>query len=551
MSYPLFHESGPRTAPDALTPDRFAAEFPGESDFVEFKQGVPETKVREAVAAFSNSDGGIVLLGVRDDGVPVGVPTDGETVAKVHRIVSGVRNTGRYDLRPLAVGDKEVLVLAVRRRREGFAQLPDGRILVRRGAMNVALFDTDLARFVTSRALVRFESTAVEATLADADPDLVTGVQAVYGWSGEHLADRLHEVGLLVEPDPGSQLTVAGSLYLLPRPADVLGKAYVEIFRYRADAPTYDLRTEISGPVDRQVEQTTAALMAELGTDVVVLGVRRHELPRIPQQVLREAVANAVAHRTYETAGQPVRVEVHPDRVVVRSPGGLPEPVTLENLREQNAARNLDTIRLLRRFRLAEGAGLGVDVMQDAMADALLEPPLFTADATHVQVVLRLGTTATPQERAWLAEIERRGDIRHADRLLLLHAARGETLTNTSARELLGADSTHARAALQRLRNQGLLAQSGQRGGAVYVLAADLGPPAGLGLSPAELGDVVVALAQRGPVTNEDVREHTRLDRAVATRLLTELVDAGRLVRHGERRGTYYTAATRTSGSPT
>lgn len=541
MSYPLFHESGPHEAPDVLTPDQFFVEFPGEGDHVEFKQGLPEAKVREAVAAFSNSDGGVVLLGVRDDGAPHGVPSDGETLARVHRIVAGVRNAGRYDLHALEVDGKDVLVLAVRRRREGFAQMPDGRVLVRRGAMNVALFDTDLARFVSARALVRFESTPVEAAFVDADPDLVAGVQAVCGWSGDHLADRLHEAGLLVDASEGSRLTVAGALFLLTRPADVLGKAYVEIFRYRADAPTYDHRIEVSGPVDQQVEQTTAALMAELGTDIVVLGVRRYELPRIPQQVLREAVANAVAHRTYETTGQPVRVEVHPDRVVVRSPGGLPEPVTLANLREQNAARNLDAIRLLRRFRLAEDAGLGVDVMQDAMADALLEPPVFTADATHVQVALRLGTTATPQERAWIAEIERRGDIRHTDRLLLLHAARGESLTNASARELLDMDSTHARAALRRLRDRGLLVQTGQRGGSAYALASGLGPPAGLGLSSAELGDVVVALAQQGPITNEDVRERTRLDRAAAVRLLTELVDAGRLVRRGERRGTHYT----------
>jgi len=83
--------------------------------------------------------------------------------------------------------------------------------------------------------------------------------------------------------------------------------------------------------------------------------------------------------------------------------------------------------------------------------------------------------------------------------------------------------------------------QTGQRGGAGYVLAPDLGPPSGLGLSPADRADVVVALASHGPITNEDVRERTRLDRAAAMRLLNTLVDAGRLVRTGERRGTHYT----------
>lgn len=541
MTYPIFHELGPRDLPMTLPPGQFRTEFPGESDHVEFKQGLPETKIREAVTAFSNSEGGVVLLGVRDDGAIQGISADGETLAKVHRIIAWVRNPGRYDLRPLLVGDKTVLVLAVHRRREGFAQMQDGRVMVRRGAMNTPLFDTDLARFVSSRALTRFEATPVEARLRAANPDLVEGVRSACGWSSQSLPVRLFEAGLTAAADDDAPMTVAGALYLLDRPADVLGKSYVEVFRYRANAPTYDRRYEIAGPIDQQVEQTTRALLDELGSDVVILGVHRHELPRIPPTVLREAVANAVAHRTYEATGQPVRIEIRPDRVVVRSPGGLPEPVTLANMREQNAARNVATIKLLRRFRLAEDAGLGVDVMQDTMDAALLEPPEFDADATHVQVTLRLGSAVTPQERAWIAEIEERGDIRPSDRVILLHAARGEVLTNAEVRDLLDVDSVHARAALQRLRDQGYLAQSGTRGGASYVLAQDLGPPAGLRLSPCELEHVVLALADEGRITNEDVRERLGLDRARVLALLTRLVDDGRLVRYGQRRGTYYT----------
>lgn len=165
------------------------------------------------------------------------------------------------------------------------------------------------------------------------------------------------------------------------------------------------------------------------------------------------------------------------------------------------------------------------------------------ADATHVEVVLRLGSAVTPQERAWIAEVEQRGEIRAQDKLLLLHAARGELLTNTSVRELLNIDSTHARAALQRLRDLGYLQQSGERGGASYLLAKELGPPAGIQLSATELEALVVALATDGRVTNEQVRSRTGLDRGQVLALLSRLVEKGRIMKHGERRGTYYTAA--------
>lgn len=541
MAYPLFHEAEPRPLPAAMARDWFSAEFPGEGQHLEFKQGMPEQKVREAVAAFSNADGGVILLGVSDDGQVHGLSVEGEAIARLHRTVASVRNPGRYETHELRVGDKGVLVLSVGRRREGFAQLPDGRILVRRGAMNTPLFDIELERFVSERSLTRFESTPVAVPLTRCAPALVERLRLVHGWSEDHLPERLSEAGLVDTAATEASLTVAGALYLLQRPADVLGKAYIEIFRYRGTSPTYDRRMEIDGPVDEQVERATEILMDELGAEVVVLGLRRHELPRVPREVLREVIANAVAHRTYEATGQPVRIEIRTDRVTVVSPGSLPEPVTLANLREQNAPRNNVVIRTLRRYGLAEDAGMGIDVIQDTMQAALLDPPQFAADSARVEVTLPLSSTVTPRERAWITEVEQRGDIRSGDRILLVHAARGEPLTNSSARELLGIDSVHARAALQRLCGQGFLVRHGDRGGAGYSLAVGLGPPAGLGMDENELRRIVLAMADEGRVTNEAVRSRTGLDRARALSLLTALVDEGELQRHGQRRGSYYT----------
>ena len=336
---------------------------------------------------------------------------------------------------------------------------------------------------------------------------------------------------------------MAGALYLLPEPRKVLGKTYVEVFRYRGEGPDYDRRVEITGPLPQQVERATAFVLEDVGHDLVVLGLRRHELPRIPEVVLREAVANAVAHRSYEAKGTAVRIEIRPDRVVVTSPGGLPEPVTVENIREQNAARNVDVIRTLRRFGLAEDAGRGVDVMQDEMAAHLLEPPEFADEGSSVTVTLRLAATVTAGERAWVGELEGRGDLVPRDRLLLVSAARGEVLTNSRAREVLGADSVAARLALQRLRDAGFLVQEGERGGAEYRVNPELGPPPGLRMTRTDVADLVLEMAREGPLTNAIVRGRTGLDRAEARILLSRLVAAGRLERHGERRGTRYVLA--------
>ena len=540
MAYPMFHPSCREPAPMVLDVVGFRRLFPGESRHVEFKQGASADRIIRAVTAFSNTDGGVILVGVAPDAAPVGTATDGEALARLHRAVGGVHDGGRYEITALPVGDRTVAVIAVARRREGFAQTPDGQVVVRRDAMNVALMGAQLGDFVTANMLTRFEMTPLDATLDDADPGQVERLAAAFGWSTD-LVERFVEHGMATRSGPRVRLTVAGALYLLSKPDHVLGKTYIEIFRYRDDVVlAEDKRFTVTGPLPVQVETAAARVVEEIGTDLVVLGLRRYELDRIPVRVLREAIANAVAHRVYEDNRRSVRIEIRPTRVRVSSPGPLPEPVTVENMREQNAARNLAVIGALRRYRLAEDAGRGVDLMQDIMAEQLLDPPQFIADEAAVTVDLPLTSTVSPSERAWIAEIENRGELKPNDRVLVVHAARGRVLTNTSARELLGVDSTHARAALRRLCDAGLLVREGTRAGARYVLATDINPPPGLRLSRTNLHDLVLDLARSSLVTNQLVRERLSVDRVEALRVLNELVEAGKLTRLGERRGAHY-----------
>lgn len=550
MSYPLFHPESGRPPVSTLAERELALEFPQEDRFVEFKEGFGQRRLQEAVVAFSNSDGGVILIGVRDDGLVKGVVPSGNREATLHQLVANLHNPGRYKVRHLTVEKRNIVVLTIQCRHEGFSQTPDGRVLVRRGASNTALMGRELSEFMARRTLVHFERTATAMPLRAADQDLLRELATAWGWSGDAVAERLREASLVTREDGEERLTVAGALYLTEQPHRVLGKTFVEIFRYRDDGPSYDRRIEVQGPLPTQVRETTRLVQAELGFDLVVVGLIRQQLPRLPEEVLREAIANAVAHRSYETAGASVRVEIRPDRVDIISPGGLPEPVTLENIREQCSARNNDVIRTLRRFKLAEDAGTGVDRMEDAMAANLLRPPLFKEPGgTAVSVTLWLETAVTKEERAWIDELELGGSLRASDRLLVVMAARGEALSNARAREILGVDHLAARKALQRLRDHGLLVQSGQRGGATYRISQVL-PGTRTQLDQDEIEKLVLEAAREAPLTNTSVRRLTGLDRSGALTLLARLVARGDLRRRGERRGAHYVRTLRTKPLP-
>lgn len=528
--------------PRQLTVGEFRQRFPAEDSKIEFKQGVSADRIAEAVVALSNTAGGIVLIGVRPDGAPVGTAVDGNARSRLHHLLGVVSQPGRYDLTTVAIGSLALLAIVVEPRREGFAQTSDGRVLVRRDAMNVALLGEELAHFVSRHALHRFERTPLNRQLQDADRGLLEELARAYGWTHD-VEDRLVDQGLAIQQGARCLLTVAGGLYLLPDPGTDLGKSYIEVFRYRDDGPVEDKRYSISGPLHRQVQEATRRVLEEIGHDVVVLGLHRYELDRLPAEVLREGVANAVAHRVYEDNRRAVRIEIRPDRVVITSPGPLPEPVRVETMREQNAARNVVIIAALRRFGLAEDAGRGVDLIQDRMGAELLDQPAFAADEASVTVTLPLTSVVLPTERAWVREVESRGELRGIDRVLLVHAARGSALTNASVRELLGVDSTHARTALQRLRDAGFLEQHGKKSGAHYLLSTDISPPAGLRLPRTDLRRLVLELAEQGPIANQAVRERFALDRTESLRLLKELVLAGQLRQVGSRRGTRYVRA--------
>lgn len=547
LSYPLFHPENPRDFPLAMSRDEFLQEFPHESQHVERKAGLGSRPIQDAVVAFSNAEGGVILIGVDDSGDIVGKELTQSTAETLHQAIAEVHSPGRYEVTQLFVDGLPVIVVPVSKRTEGFAQSSNGRVLVRRGPRNISLIGSELRDLLSSRALGHFEREPTDVPLDAVEPDALAVVSDAFGWnSDEEIADRLEERGLVKQQRREAKLTVAGCLLLLDSPRVVVSKAFIEVLRFREGAEEYDRRVEVDGPAFAQIREATRLVMDELGAELVVLGLYRHELARVPEVVLREAIANAVAHRSYELAGSAVRIEIRPDAVNIVSPGGFPEPVTVRNIRDTQAARNPDLITALRRMGLAEDVGRGVDVMQDTMMQELLDPPKFEDLKHAVRVTLPTHGAVSPRERAWIRELESRGHLAPKDRVLLVHAARGVALTNSSARKLLGVDSVHARQILRRLRDAGFLVQSGERGGASYHLSDSINPPLGFRMRRDELETFVAALAAERPLTNAIVREETGVDRVEALRLLESLVAQGELIRVGEKRGARYLMAGKT-----
>lgn len=107
-----------------------------------------------------------------------------------------------------------------------------------------------------------------------------------------------------------------------------------------------------------------------------------------PETALREAVVNALVHRDLSASarGTQVQIEMYPNRLVIRNPGGLFGPVTVDNLGEEgiSSARNATLIKILEDVPLpgetrtvCENRGSGIRAMLDSLLAAGMSPPEF------------------------------------------------------------------------------------------------------------------------------------------------------------------------------
>ena len=355
--------------------------------------------------------------------------------------------------------------------------------------------DDDLAVFYQGRQTESFDSTLVaDATMADLQPEAIADYRQSRAeanpdaeelrWSDE---DLLQSLGCIRRnpqgPNPEAwQPTVAG-LMLFGKPVAlrrcfpmmrvdyirVPGREWVPHPDRRFD--TIDLRD----PLLRLVRRAQAAILDDLpkGFALEEGDLQRRDTPAIPLRVIREALVNALMHRSYRSHS-PVQIIRYANRLEIRNPGFSLK--SQDHLGEPGSQlRNPKIAAALYDTRLAETKGSGIRVMRESMEQAGLTPPLFESDRGNDQFVARyffhhfLGA----EDIAWLAQFKDLHLSEDEAKALIVVREAG-ALNNGTYRELTKVDTLTASQALRRLRDAGLLAQKGRGSATYYVLTEKL-----------------------------------------------------------------------------
>lgn len=150
---------------------------------------------------------------------------------------------------------------------------------------------------------------------------------------------------------------------------------------------------EGKGRLDEQVTRSVGWFRS-LGRKEVYEGLYRKDIPLVPEEVLREALVNAVIHRDYTLTGSQVLLEVFSDRICVTSPGALPNHMTVEQARSGGAPRSRNEMMANAMVvrQLMERRGRGWLLMRHGMREFNGSEPELISDAENrfTRVTLRL-----------------------------------------------------------------------------------------------------------------------------------------------------------------
>jgi ATP-dependent DNA helicase RecG len=194
------------------------------------------------------------------------------------------------------------------------------------------------------------------------------------------------------DPGAGEHYATAAGIVLLARdPSAIFPQCRILADAYRNTEPDGkpDDYENICGPMPTAINRATAFIERNTRHPMRIVGLNRVRLDEYPDEALREALVNAVAHRRYEDAGRKIILEVFADRVVISSPGLPPAPITLPSLRSgkyRPCSRNPVLAQCLSYFHRIEERGSGFRRMRDQMLDHGLDRPSLSTNTGYFQV---------------------------------------------------------------------------------------------------------------------------------------------------------------------
>jgi ATP-dependent DNA helicase RecG len=337
--------------------------------------------------------------------------------------------------------------------------------------------------------------------------------------------------------------------------------------RLRTLVPTHEVLFQVMDGTRVKVNEGSRAALIEIveWLDLLARGVNTEQefneglfrigIARVEVDALREAINNALVHRDYARPG-PVRVCWQKDDLIISNPGGFVEGVNLSNLlTTEPRPRNPVLADAFKRLGLVDRTGRGVDMIYTSLLRFGRPAPDYSQSMPDL---VKLSISTEPADLAFVRMVLREEQRQNrqplpAETLLILTQLREHRrLGATQLADVLQTSAVQASRLLEPLVELGLITAHGQARGRQFTLSGQVYKQLGqnheyaqqVGFDELQQPELVRnLLRQQGRIQRGDVMTLCRLSEKQAKAKLDAWVKAGMLVKHGEKRGTYYTLA--------
>ncbi len=369
----------------------------GESDKVEFKESLAEIKeILKTIVAFANTKGGVILIGVKDDGTVKGIKVGRRSINKLlNEIKNKIKPLILPKIEIIKIEGKDVILIEVS---EGINKpfSLKGRIYKRINSRNEQLSIEEIEKMILEKykELSRFELSKVNYQIDKrAIKEFVIrakeyrGIDLV-GLGENEIIEKLK-----------AKNNVAGALCFSSNLQSLLPYAGIKIGKFVNNKLINDwyLCDNLFMLIPKVLELIKSQLGIEYRIDE---RGRRIEEWEIPKEAIREVIVNALVHRDY-TVPSFIYISIHEDKIVIENPGKLLEPLKIEDLKKMHKSilRNPTIAQIMFLSGYIEQWGSGtLKVIKKCIQRGLKEPKFEQSEGFFKVTLYRRSINETLKE---------------------------------------------------------------------------------------------------------------------------------------------------------
>ncbi len=342
-----------------------------ESEVVELKSKVVGDICKEVIA-FANTKGGILYIGIEDNGSVVGIEDVDQVILQLNNMI---RDSIKPDVtmfvhyETLFVERKHIIAVTVQKGTDrpyylGSKGLKPSGVYVRNGTSTDPATDTAIRRMIKETDGDSFE------TMRSLEQNLTFQVAEVQ-FSKRNVpfdSTKMQTLGMV------SQDGIYSNVALLL--SDQCSHTIKAATFTGTDKTTFQDRREFGGSLFQQMEEMYAYLDMRNQTKATFEGLYRIDTRDYPEEALREALLNSLVHRDYSFSASTL-ISVYDDRIEFVSVGGLPIGIALEDIMlGLSICRNPKLAAIFYRLELIEAYGTGMPKIVKAYAGIGMKPKI-------------------------------------------------------------------------------------------------------------------------------------------------------------------------------